>query len=170
MMKLFTTIALLPLAGLLFSTGCNSSSETAVQSDPHAGTAAPAHDPDDVPLTDAEKEALQQGIGSYANALLEIKSYRNTIRDGVNAGDPAKAHRPLDELDVVLEYLPTVARDSNVPRTQWETVNTSAQQLRDLFNQVHTQIDAGEEPDYQAVAAGIDAAIARLDGVSSAGQ
>jgi hypothetical protein len=49
-------------------------------------------------------------------------------------------------------------------------VNTSAQQLRESFNKVHAQVDAGEEPDYQAVSGEIDAAIARLDGVSTGRQ
>ena len=76
-----------------------------------------------------------------------------------------RAHRPLDELDVVLEHVPEVARATNIPKTQWETVNTSAQALRESFNKLHAQIDAGEQPSYEAVAADIDAAISRLESV-----
>jgi hypothetical protein len=167
MLKELTRLAFLPLVGLVFSIGCGPQSEPAPQSGSQAGTAAPAHDPGDIPLTDAQKESLRQGVKSYADALTQIKSYRDTIRDAVAAGNPAKAHRPLDELDVVLEHLSTVARDHNVPRTEWETVNTSAQQLRDSFNKVHAQIDGGEKADYQAVSADIDAAIGRLEAVSA---
>ena len=167
MMKNLATLALLPLIGLMFSVGCGSQSEPAPQSDSQAGTAASAHDPDDIPLTEEQKESLRQAVKSYADALTQIKSNRDTIRDAVAAGNPAKAHRPLDELDVVLEHLPAVARDDNVPKTEWETVNTSAQQLRDSFNKVHTQIDAGEKPDYQAVSGDIEAAIGRLEAVSA---
>ena len=159
------TIASLLIAGLTLSAGCGSQTDTVAGGDSHAGAAASAHDPDDIPLTDAQKESLRQGVTSYVDALRQIKSYRDTIRDAVKAGNPAKAHRPLDELDAVLEHLPTVARDSNVPRTQWETVNTSAQQLRDLFDKVHAQIDAGEQADYQAVETDIDSAFAQLDGI-----
>jgi hypothetical protein len=44
-------------------------------------------------------------------------------------------------------------------------VNTSAQQLRDSFNKVHAQIDAGEKPNYQAVSDAIETAIGRLESV-----
>jgi hypothetical protein len=164
--KLFTLASLL-VVGLISFAGCGSQDAPASGSAPHAGASAPVHDPDDIPLTDAEKESLRHGVTSYADALTQIKSYRDMIRDAVAAGDPTKAHRPLDELDVVLEHLPTIARDNNVPRTEWETVNTSTQELRDSFNQVHAAVDAGEKPKYQAVSASIDAAIGRLDAVST---
>jgi hypothetical protein len=167
MKKKLTMLALLPLLGLMFSIGCGSQDEPAPNSDSKTGTTAPAHDPDDVPLTESQKDSLRQGVKNYADALARVKSYRDTIRDAVAAGDPTKAHRPLDELDVVLEHLPAVARDNNVPRTEWETVNTSAQQLRDSFNKVHAQIDGGEKPDYQAVSGDIDGAIGRLEAVSA---
>ena len=167
MKKELFTLASLSVVGLIFSVGCGSQNEPAAESDPPAGAAAPAHDPDDIPLTEQQKESLRQGVRSYGEALGKIKSYRDTIRDAVAAGNPAKAHRPLDELDVVLEHLPTVARNHNVPRAEWETVNTSAQLLRDSFNKVHAQIDAGEKPDYQAVSGDVDAAIGRLEAASA---
>jgi hypothetical protein len=48
-------------------------------------------------------------------------------------------------------------------------VNTAAQGLRDSFNAVHAQIDAGETPDYDAVAADVDSALARLRAVEAGG-
>jgi len=165
--NLFTLVSL-SVIGLVFSVGCNSQSEPAAGDGPQASTLAPAHDPHDVPLTEAERESLRQSLASYADAVTQIKSFRDSIQQALASGKPAEAHRPLDELDVVLEHMPVVARDNNVPRTQWETVNTSAQQLRDSFNQVHAQIDASEEPDYGAVAADIAAALSRLEGVQVA--
>lgn len=163
----FSTCTVWIFVGLMFSLGCDSKSEPPPIQESENAAPAPAHDPDDIPLTEAQKEALRQGVKDYADALAQIESYRDTIRDAVAAGNPAKAHRPLDELDVVLEHLPTAARDSRVPKTEWEMVNTSAQQLRDSFNKVHAQIDAGEKPDYQAVSANIEEAVTRLDGVTT---
>jgi hypothetical protein len=123
---------------------------------------APAHDPDDVPITEAD---VKMPAG-YAEALPRIKSYRDTIRSAIEAGTPSKAHRSLDELDIVLNKLPSIAKSSGVPKEQWEAVNTSAQELRNLFNQVHSAIDAKREPDYKAVAEPIDGAIAKLEQVT----
>jgi len=149
--------------------GCDSTSDQPAANAPAAGAGEAAHDLHDVPLTQQQIEALRSGIADYSDALARIKSYRDAIRDAIAAGDPPTAHRPLDELDIVLQHLTTVARNSNVARTNWESVNTSAQQLRDLFNQVHAEIDAGAAPDFQARAADVDAAIQRLESIPAEG-
>ncbi len=118
---------------------------------------------DDVPLTQEQITAIEDSIADYADALTKIKSFRDTIRDSVAAGNPTKAHRPLDELDVVLNHMSEVARDSSVPRSDWEAVNTNAQKLRELFNKVHANIDGGREPDYASVAEDIDKTIQSLE-------
>jgi hypothetical protein len=126
-------------------------------------TAKPAHDPDDVPITEADVERP----ADYDDAVTRIAGYRDSIRDDIAAGQPAKAHRALDELDIVLDWLSEIARDGGVPREHWEEVNTAAQELRESFNAVHAQIDAGEDPDFDAVAADVDAALARLQAVEA---
>ena len=123
---------------------------------------APAADPDDVPISESDVKMP----ATYAEALPRIKSYRDTIRGAIEAGTPSKAHRSLDELDIVLNKLPSIAKDSGVPAEQWETVNTSARELRNLFNQVHSAIDDKRKPDYKAVAEPIDQTIAKLEQVS----
>lgn len=126
---------------------------------PAAQTAA--HNPDDVPITEADVKLP----ASYAAALPRIAAYRDTIRGAIEAGTPGKAHRSLDELDIVLNKLPSIAKQSGIPNEQWETVNTAAQELRKLFNQVHSAIDENREPDYQAVAEPIEGAIEKLEQV-----
>lgn len=122
---------------------------------------AAAVDPHDVPITEADVSLP----ATYAEALPQINGYRDTIRKEIEAGTPSHAHRSLDELDIVLDKLPTIAKDSGVPKEQWETVNTTAQELRRLFNQLHSAIDAHRAPDYTAVAEPIDQAIGKLEQV-----
>jgi len=167
MYRQITIFTALILFGLPICIGCSKQSEPSSSDDTQMETAEAAHDGNDVPLTEEQKQTLRQAIKDYEDALTKIKSYRDTIRDAVAAGTPTKAHSPLDELDVVLEHLTSVARDSQVPRTQWETVNTSAQQLRNSFNKIHAQIDADEQPNYEAVSDDINAAIDRLEQVST---
>ena len=123
---------------------------------------APVGDSDDVPISESDVKMP----ASFAEALPRIKSYRDTIRGAIEAGTPSKAHRSLDELDIVLSKLPSIAKDSGIPKEKWETVNTTAQELRKLFNQVHSDIDTKREPDYKAVAEPIDHAISILEQVS----
>ena len=86
---------------------------------------------------------------------------------GLSRSLPAHAHRALDKLDYVLGWLPEIAQNSNVPREQWQTVGEDSQKLRDLFNQVHANIDEGRDPDYASVAEEIDAAVERLAAIQA---
>jgi hypothetical protein len=138
---------------LTFTLGCGA------KQPPQTG----ATENDDVVITEADVQIP----ATYPEALPRIKGYRDTIRAAIEAGTPGKAHRSLDELDIVLDKLPAIAKASGVPQEQWETVNTAAQELRNLFNQVHAAIDAKREPDFKAVAEPIDASIAKLEKVAS---
>jgi hypothetical protein len=123
---------------------------------------ASAADQDDVAITEADVTIP----ATYAEALPQIKGYRDTVRTAIEAGTPGKAHRSLDELDIVLGKLPSIAKDSGVPKEQWEAVSIAAQDLRNHFNQVHSAIDEKREPDYKAVAEQIDQAIVKLEQVT----
>jgi hypothetical protein len=125
------------------------------------------HDPEDKPLTDQEKQTLKAGIKDYKDAVAKIKSYRDTIRKETTEGRPARAHRSLDELDLVLEWLPEFAEKSGVPEAKLADVTKSAQRLRDAFNKVHAQIGAGEKPDYPAVADTIESEIKTLENAAA---
>lgn len=116
----------------------------------------------DHPLTEEEIAELRQETAEYETAIEHIQQYQQTIQQKTTAGNPAEAHRALDNLDIVLRQLPEAARDSGVPRGQWQEVNETAQELQDLFNQIHAKIDAGEDPDYTSVAAEIDQRITAL--------
>ena len=130
------------------------------KTEPKAKSSADEHH--EVPITEADVKMP----ANYAEAVPQIKSYRDTIRGAIEALTPSEAHRALDELDIVLDKLPSIAKDSGIPKEQWETVNLSARELRDAFNQLHAAIDENREPDYQAVAGPIDQAIAKLEGVT----
>lgn len=127
---------------------------------------APVSDPDDVPI----KEADVAKPKDYSEAISRIEGYRDKIRDEIAAGRPTKAHRGLDELDIVLNWLPGIARDAGVPKEHWEKLNLTAKAIQDLFNQVHSRIDDKKEPDYGSVSAKIDAAIGDLKKIPAAGK
>ena len=154
--------SLLMLGATYAVSGCGEPAPTDVAA-PDASKAAaltPA-DSDDVPITEADVARPKD----YADATARIAGYRDTIRDEVTAGRPTKAHRALDELDIVLNWLPGVARDSAVPKERWEEVNTTAQEIRDHFNKVHAKIDAKQAPDYASIADAVDRAIGRLKAI-----
>ena len=142
------------LAACLFA-GCAKNGPAA----PGTGsTATAAHDPDSIPINEADIKMP----ANYGEAISRIKAYRDTIRSAIEGGTPTEAHRSLDELDIVLNKLPALGRDSRVPKEQWEAVNTTSRELRNLFNELHSAIDEKREPDYAAVAKPIDQDIEKL--------
>jgi hypothetical protein len=170
-MRLTRTLRALITAGFslpLFG-GCGESQPPA--SPPAAGAPTseaarkPAPDPDDKPITEADVVRPKD----FPAAVARLRGYRDSIRSDVTSGQPTKAHQTLDEQDVVLNWLPAIARDSGVPKDRWEEVNTTAQRLQELFNKVHGQIDAKQNPDYAAIAADVDQAIERLGAVPARG-
>ena len=69
-------------------------------------------------------------------------------------------------MDLVLQWLPEIARNCNVPKEHWEEINTAANDLRTLFEQVHQNIDNQQDPNFASVAEGIDEKIIRLQEIA----
>ncbi len=123
-------------------------------------------DPHDVPLTDAEINELRAQTADWTAAQEHLKSYRDMIQQEASGPNPAAAHRPLDLLDHVLQWLPEIAQNSNVPREHWQAIGENAQKLRDSFNEIHANMDAGKAPGYASVAGDIDQAIEALNAIT----
>jgi len=132
------------------------------------GFGAMAAKAEDKPLTEKEKKDLKASIKDYKGAVTKVKAYRDKIRKETTTtdGDPEDAHRSLDELALVLEWLPEFAKTSGVPGDGLEDLTKSAQKLADLFDKVHQNIDAKKAPNYQAVAKGIEGEIKKLDALT----
>lgn len=162
--QLHATLVAATSLGLLVGCGKSETPEPAAPSshDTADHAAGPADHLHDHPLTEEEIATLTQETADYQAAVEHIERYQQTIEEKTTAGNPAEAHRALDNLDVVLKRLPEAARDSGVPRSKWQELNETAQELQELFNQIHARIDAGEDPDYASVAEEIDSRIATL--------
>lgn len=153
--------------GLIVGCGRTEQADTKATMSREQDESSDAYDPHDMPLTAEEIAQLKEETAQYEDAIEHIQQYQRTIQQETTQGKPAKGHRALDNLDVVLERLPAAARDSGVPREKWQEVNETAQKLRDLFNQVHANIDAGTDPNYDAVAAEIEQGIETLAAIEA---
>lgn len=140
---------------LLLLCGCNQGAMA-----PHAQTAEVASDAggEEAPVTEADVPMP----ADYAEAIERLCGYRDAIQKAVDSGQLHDAHRPLDETNIAIERLPALARSSGVPRNDWEQVVVAGEDLAEALDEIHSQIDAGQKPDYAAHAAAIDEALARL--------
>ncbi|OHB84239.1 MAG: hypothetical protein A2V98_19750 [Planctomycetes bacterium RBG_16_64_12] len=170
----FPRALLLALGSASFGilTGCNQTAE-----EPSGGGRAPAaageddYNPHDIPITEQQKTELRDLTAKFAGAVATIKQFCNEVEQETAAGIPAnpyKAHQALDKADLVLQWLPEIARNSGVAKEHWETVNTSANELRTLFERVHQNIDNKQDPNFAAVADPIDQKVAVLEKIAAA--
>ncbi len=153
------------------SSGCNKSEpkvsrvetpQTDTTSDLSQATPNPSEEDHPPPITaeDVERPA------TFRDAIPRIIGYRDSIQGFIDAGAPHSTHIPLDELDFVLSWLPELAQEDNIPRSFWEPINTTAQEIRELFNKVHARLDAEEEANFEEVAKDVDKAISRLQQIA----
>lgn len=164
-------LALLPLGLILWvgaaaMLGCHSPATDESSVSASAGSSSPTSataDPDDQPITEADVQLPT----NFVEAVRRIRAYADQIRAAIEADRPTKAHRALDELDIVLGKLMPLARDSGVPRARWESVNTAARDLRRQFDRLHAAIDDHRQPDYPVGASAIAAALTKLESVAN---
>jgi hypothetical protein len=138
-----------------YPAGCSRNSKPSTLPDGAPRSGSITHDPDDVAITEADV-ALPANL---AEAVERISGYRDQIRSAMEAGTPKKAHRPLDELDIVLKKLMPLVRESGVAKTEWQDINLATKSLQDSFNRLHSAIDQKQTPDYASVEEAINSGI-----------
>ena len=162
----FVVLFSVTLVSLGFVVGCGE--QDAAQPD-SGGRQAEGVDPHDVPLTEEQKEQLREEAAKFADAVTKVKELRDAVeretQDGIPE-DPFEAHQALDKADIVVQWLPEIARDSGVAKEHWETVNTAANELREAFDKVHQNIDNKVDPDFASVQQQMDARIAELEAIA----
>lgn len=136
------------------ASGCRQAATSPATTD----DAAVAGKQEETPITAADVPMPDD----YAAAVKRLGEYRDAIRQAVSSGRSHDAHRPLDETNIALERLPSIAKASGVPRSDWETIVVAGDDLAEAMAVIHEAIDAGQSPDYEAHAAAIDGALQRL--------
>ena len=168
-MSIRISLGLLLLVGVV---GCGRPQQDKVAkpgSDKPAAEKKGEYNPHDVPITEEQKAELRKETAKFPDAVAKVKEFRNATEAETKNGipqNPHNAHQALDKADLLLQWLPGIARDSGVPVEQLETVTTTANDLRTLFEQVHQNIDNKKDPNFAGVAAEIDKKIGQLEKVS----
>jgi len=99
----------------------------------------------------------------YSSAVARIKKCRESIGRELTAGHFDNVHAPLDEATIILTKLMPLARDSGVPKAQWQEINVAARDLKKRLSELHSAVDAKRKVDFKAAAVPIDQAIRRLE-------
>ncbi len=92
----------------------------------HDGHEGEEHEEEETPITEADIDMPRD----FRSAVDRLKQYQQQVLAAIAAGHLHDAHRPLDELDLVIAKLMVLARDSGLPRRDWEEINLTRRELR----------------------------------------
>ena len=170
----FPLVVLLSAAvlSLGLTIGCGQQDQTvgdqaAAQPD-SGGQQAEGVDPHDVPITEEQKQQLREETAKFADAVAKVKELRDAVERETQNGipeNPFEAHQALDRADIVVQWLPEIARDCGIAKEHWATITPAANDLRELFDKVHLNIDNKVDPDFASVEQQMDARIAELEAI-----
>lgn len=133
---------------VLAGSGCEESTNTNTMAGP--GEHAHAH------------EGHGHGPESLADALNELTTMRNSIRDAFAKNDQDAAHDPLHEVGHVLEAIPELAKKENAAAENQAAIEKSVNDLMDAFGRVDKTMHGQEGSTYSEESATIDAALEAL--------
>lgn len=158
----------LAFVGIVFLAGCGQGDqETSATEDgtPAAEAGDDDYNPHDVPITEEQKQQLREQAVDIPKAVEILQQLRDATEQETKDGipkNPYEVHQSLDKADLVLSLLPDIAKDSGVAKEHWAEVTMTANDLRNLFDKVHQNVDNKQDPGFASVAGEIDAKIARL--------
>lgn len=125
--------------------------------------------PHDVPITEEQKQQLRDETAKLSDAVAKVKELKDITKEETKDGIPAnpfKAHQALDKADIIVQWLPEIARNSGVAKEHWETVTVAANELREGFDKVHQNIDNKVDPDFASVEEPMNKRIAELEAIA----
>lgn len=149
--RLSPYLAIYCLALLFISTGCQQSKETSSQSAGHG------HDHD------------HDHSGRPANlraALEELKVKRDVIGSAMEENDTDAAHEPLHEVSSLLEAIPNLAADTDLPENDWNGIKAEVEKLFDAFGEIDSAFhrkEGDKRAAYDAAKSKINEGIAALE-------
>lgn len=115
----------------------------------------------------AEADHGHAAPASFAEAVKQLESFRNTIRDAFAKNDAEAAHGPLHDVGHVLESLPALAEKAGLDASQKDIVKAAAEQLFGQFGKVDEMMHGEKGAKYEDVSSGIDKALTTLAGLSA---
>jgi len=139
---------------LLVGSGCSETTKT----DPVTSSQNKDHD----------HEAHDHGPESLTDALAELTSMRNTIRDSFAKNDQDAAHGPLHEVGAILEAIPDLAKKEKVSAENQAAIETAVNTLMDAFGNVDKTMHGQEGSTYSEESATIDTTLTALSAACAA--
>lgn len=109
-----------------------------------------------------DHEAHDHGPASLTDALAELTSMRNNIRDSFAKNNQDAAHGPLHEVGAILEAIPELAKKEKASAANQAAIETAVNALMDAFGNVDKTMHGQEGSTYSEESATIDSTLTAL--------
>lgn len=116
-----------------------------------------------------DHEEHDHGPESLKDALAELTSLRNTIRDSFAKNDQDAAHGPLHEVGAILEAIPELAKKEKISTENQSAIETAVNTLMDAFGNVDKTMHGQEGSTYNEESATIDTTLTALSSACGIG-
>lgn len=135
--------------------GCNSETESSNQHDDHGHDHGHEHGHDHG--HPERPETLQA-------AIAELVVIRDSIRTSMENEDPESAHDPLHQVGFLLQGMPDLAADTDLPESEWNSINEQVERLLDAFDELDLAFHDDSDPQavYESTSSVIDKGVAAM--------
>lgn len=103
---------------------------------------------------------------SLPAAMTELRDSWAEISTAMNDDDPDSAHEPLHDVGRVLEAMPELAAETDLPESEWNEIKEVVDQLFDAFGKIDSAFhkkDGDKVAAYESVKSTIDEGVASLE-------
>lgn len=107
-------------------------------------------------------EEHDHGPESLKDAISQLTTFRDVVRDSFAKNDQDAAHGPLHEVGDILELIPKLSEKEKVSAEKQAAIQTSVDTLMDAFGRVDKTMHGQEGSTYAEESATIDAALTTL--------
>ncbi len=102
---------------------------------------------------------------SLHEAVAELEDLSEAIQAAIVDGDPEDAHDPLHEIGHLLEAIPDVAAETDLPESEWDAVKAASERLFEAFGDIdkayHVE-DGDKKAAYEEVSDVLEEAIEEI--------
>ncbi|MEZ6100975.1 MAG: hypothetical protein R3E01_18705 [Pirellulaceae bacterium] len=137
--------------GLAVTGGCNSSEKASEETDGHAHSHEHEHE--------GAPKSLHEAID-------ELRDMWAAISTAMDNSDPEAAHDPLHDVGKLLEAMPDLAAETDLPESEWNEIKSEVGRLFEAFGDIdsafHKQ-DGDKVAAYESAKATIDEGIAAFE-------
>ena len=103
---------------------------------------------------------------SLREAIVELKELSDRFCSAMDEGNMEAAHEPLHDLGQLLETMPELAADTDLPEEQWKQVKEETGRLFNSFSEVDSTFhkkDGDKKAAYENTKSTIEAGVAALE-------